>query len=129
MECVTVLQSNSSFDLYVDICINVDSEYYLSAAKTFDVLSVIFAGANVVLSIIAFFLKKKKYYFYLAIPALLEGLLSYIYSEMGGRFYDAKNDEYFWWNPAMDGFNFMISSYVVFFILLFVKIMDVSGER
>ena len=60
MECVTVLQSNSSFDLYVDICINVDSEYYLSAAKTFDVLSVIFAGANVVLSIIAFFLKKKR---------------------------------------------------------------------
>lgn len=63
MECVTVLRSNSSFDLYVDICINVDSEYYLSAAKTFDVLSVIFAGANVVLSIIAFFLKEEKILF------------------------------------------------------------------
>lgn len=111
--------------IYVSILIffiNDDNEYYLSAAKTYDVLSAILIGVSVVLLITAFFLKKKKYYFYLIIPALLEGLLSYVYSEMGGRYYDVKNDQYVWWNPDMGGFYIMISCYVVFFILLFVKI-------
>lgn len=101
-----------------------DGEYYLKAAKTNDLLSAILIGVNVVLLALAFFSKKKKYYFYQIIPILLEGVLSYIYSDMGGRYYDVENDQYIRWNPTYEGFYILMVMYVVFFILLFVKIKD-----
>ena len=102
----------------------IDGEYYLKAAKTNDFLSAILMGANVVLLVLAFFLKKKKYYFYQIIPILLEWVLSYIYSDMGGRYYDAENDLYVRWNPTYEGFYILIVMYVIFFVLLFVKIKN-----
>ena len=102
----------------------IDGEYYLKAAKTNDFLSAILMGVNVVLLVLAFFSKKKKYYFYQIIPILLEGVLAYIYSDMGGRYYDAENDLYIRWNPTYEGFYILMVMYIIFFVLLFVKIKD-----
>ena len=40
------------------------------------------------------------------------------------RYYDAENDLYIRWNPTYEGFYILMVMYIIFFVLLFVKIKD-----
>lgn len=101
-----------------------ENSYHINIAKTSDTIDIIIIAATLILTVMAFFKKQKKYYYYMILPPLAEGLFSYIFSQTSGRYYVPETDEYVWWNPDSEGFYILLVFYIVFMILMFVKIKD-----